>query len=175
MAARACSPTRPHARSAPLRAGAWAPRRWKSRRRASIRSELAPRWRELLSTVVLEPATAAAGDLARAAWDEGERMSFDEAIRYARTFLPVVTAAPGLRSAPPAPARRPPGGLTSRELEIAELVAQGMTNRQVAERLGVAERTAEGHVERIRRKLGVRTRTQIAIAVLKGQGVRPGL
>ena len=32
----------------------------------------------------------------------------------------------------------------------------------------VSERTAEGHVERVRRKLGVRTRTQIAIAILKG-------
>ena len=52
--------------------------------------------------------------------------------------------------------------------DFARLVARGLTNRQIAEQLDIAERTAEGHVERIRRKLGVRTRTQIAIVVLSG-------
>jgi pimeloyl-ACP methyl ester carboxylesterase/DNA-binding CsgD family transcriptional regulator len=52
--------------------------------------------------------------------------------------------------------------LTGRELEVAELVAQGLTNVSVARRLSVAPRTAEAHVENIRRKLGVRSRAQIA-------------
>jgi streptogramin lyase len=42
------------------------------------------------------------------------------------------------------------------------LVAQGLTNREIAERLFIAERTAEGHVEQIRNKLGFHSRAQIA-------------
>lgn len=52
--------------------------------------------------------------------------------------------------------------LTRREREIAILVADGLTNRQIADRLFIAERTAEGHVEQIRNKLGFRSRAQIA-------------
>ena len=52
--------------------------------------------------------------------------------------------------------------LTDRELEVAELVAAGLTNQAIARRLSVARRTAEAHVENIRRKLGVRSRAQIA-------------
>jgi predicted ATPase/DNA-binding CsgD family transcriptional regulator len=53
-------------------------------------------------------------------------------------------------------------GVSRREREVAQLVAGGLTNRQIAERLFIAERTAEGHVERIRNKLGFRSRSQIA-------------
>jgi pimeloyl-ACP methyl ester carboxylesterase len=52
--------------------------------------------------------------------------------------------------------------LTERELEVAHLVATGLTNRAIASRLGIAPRTAEAHVEHIRRKLDVRSRAQIA-------------
>jgi pimeloyl-ACP methyl ester carboxylesterase/DNA-binding CsgD family transcriptional regulator len=52
--------------------------------------------------------------------------------------------------------------LTGRELEVAELVAEGLTNQAIARRLSVAPRTAEAHVENIRRKLQVRSRAQIA-------------
>ena len=52
--------------------------------------------------------------------------------------------------------------LTGRELEVAELVAEGLTNQAIATRLSVAPRTAEAHVENIRRKLQVRSRAQIA-------------
>ena len=52
--------------------------------------------------------------------------------------------------------------LTGRELQVAELVAQGLTNHSIARRLSVAPRTAEAHVENIRRKLQVRSRAQIA-------------
>ena len=43
--------------------------------------------------------------------------------------------------------------LTDRELEVAELIAEGLTNQSIARRLSVAPRTAEAHVENIRRKL----------------------
>jgi pimeloyl-ACP methyl ester carboxylesterase/DNA-binding CsgD family transcriptional regulator len=52
--------------------------------------------------------------------------------------------------------------LTKRQKEVADLVSQGMTNREIAERLCIDERTAEGHVERIRNRLGVRSRAQVA-------------
>jgi pimeloyl-ACP methyl ester carboxylesterase/DNA-binding CsgD family transcriptional regulator len=52
--------------------------------------------------------------------------------------------------------------LTDRELEVAELVAGGLTNQAIASRLSVAPRTAESHVENIRRKLQVSSRAQIA-------------
>jgi pimeloyl-ACP methyl ester carboxylesterase/DNA-binding CsgD family transcriptional regulator len=73
---------------------------------------------------------------------------------------PIVGAILGFLGAPPP--RRQGGGLTARQLEVAALVAEGLTNRQIAERLGIEERSAEGHVERIRQRLGFSSRTQIA-------------
>ncbi|NNN33800.1 LuxR family transcriptional regulator [Streptomyces sp. S3(2020)] len=55
-----------------------------------------------------------------------------------------------------------PKRLTSREREVAALVAAGMTNRQIAGELVVSSRTVEGHVENIRAKLGLARRTQLA-------------
>lgn len=52
--------------------------------------------------------------------------------------------------------------LSPREHEVARLVAQGLTNRDIARRLFISERTAEYHVEQIRNKLGFRNRSQIA-------------
>jgi len=52
--------------------------------------------------------------------------------------------------------------LTRREREVASLVAQGLTNREIAKNLFISERTAEYHVEQIRNKLGFHTRSQIA-------------
>jgi pimeloyl-ACP methyl ester carboxylesterase/DNA-binding CsgD family transcriptional regulator len=57
--------------------------------------------------------------------------------------------------------------LTRRELEVARLVADGLTNQAIARRLSVAPRTAEAHVENIRRKLEVRSRAQIAAWVTR--------
>lgn len=58
--------------------------------------------------------------------------------------------------------RAVPTGLTARQTEVAALVADGLTNRQLAERLGITERSAESHVERIRLRLGFRSRSQVA-------------
>ncbi|CAM4011767.1 LuxR C-terminal-related transcriptional regulator [Kibdelosporangium persicum] len=52
--------------------------------------------------------------------------------------------------------------LTDRELEVAELVACGMTNREVARRLGIAEWTAVNHLRKIMRKLDCSSRVQVA-------------
>jgi DNA-binding CsgD family transcriptional regulator/sugar lactone lactonase YvrE len=69
--------------------------------------------------------------------------------------------------------------LTRREREVALLVAQGLTNREIATRLFISERTAESHVEQIRGKLGFHSRAQIAAWVTAGSPVesesRPGV
>jgi DNA-binding CsgD family transcriptional regulator len=52
--------------------------------------------------------------------------------------------------------------LTPRQLEVAALVARGWSNRQIAAELVITERSAESHVERIRARLGFRSRAQIA-------------
>jgi DNA-binding NarL/FixJ family response regulator len=57
---------------------------------------------------------------------------------------------------------RKPVLLSSREAEVARLVAEGLSNRQIAERLFISERTAENHVRHILTKLGFATRSQIA-------------
>ena len=58
--------------------------------------------------------------------------------------------------------------LTRREREVAILVGQGLTNREIATRLFISERTAESHVEQIRGKLGFHSRVQIANWVTAG-------
>jgi DNA-binding CsgD family transcriptional regulator len=52
--------------------------------------------------------------------------------------------------------------LTKRELEVAELSESGLSNREIAERLVISKRTADGHVERILAKLGFTSRAQVA-------------
>jgi predicted ATPase/DNA-binding CsgD family transcriptional regulator len=96
-----------------------------------------------------------------AAWSDGATLSTVEAIGYA---LGAQTAA-SLQTVDAGP-------LSRREAEVAAMVAVGMTNKEIAQRLFIAERTAEGHVERIRNKLGVRSRTEVATwAVAHGLGV----
>jgi DNA-binding NarL/FixJ family response regulator len=58
--------------------------------------------------------------------------------------------------------RRTPPTVTPRQLQVAALVAQGRSNRQIADELVITERSAESHVERIRARLGFRSRAQIA-------------
>ena len=60
-----------------------------------------------------------------------------------------------------------PAALTRREREVADLVAQGLTNRQVASGLFISERTVDHHVERILKKLDLRSREHIASRLSK--------
>ena len=72
-----------------------------------------------------------------------------------------VTDADELPSAGP-DHRPPPGLLTSRERQIAALVAEGMSNRDIAQRLGISKRTVDAHLEHIFGKLGISSRVQLA-------------
>jgi DNA-binding CsgD family transcriptional regulator/sugar lactone lactonase YvrE len=57
--------------------------------------------------------------------------------------------------------------LSTRELEVARLVAEGLTNREIGARLFISERTVDGHLEHIREKLGVNTRAQVTAWVVR--------
>jgi non-specific serine/threonine protein kinase len=86
-----------------------------------------------------------------AAWKEGQAMTTAESLEYALGG-----------DKPPGESLLDDGLLSPREREVVAMVAAGMTSREIAQRLFIAERTAEGHVERIRNKLGVRSRTEVA-------------
>ena len=113
-----------------------------------------------------EPYLAAARSrLGESAWEEalaeGRAMTLEEATEYAlaKEVEPAVPTTP----VPETPSVGAPiGELTSREEEVAVLVAQGFTNLQVSTKLGISERTAGNHVAKILRKLGARSRVQIA-------------
>jgi non-specific serine/threonine protein kinase len=65
--------------------------------------------------------------------------------------------------------------LTRREREVAALVADGLGNREIAERLFLSKRTVDSHIEHIFTKLGFSSRTQLAGWVLEqGPSARPG-
>jgi DNA-binding NarL/FixJ family response regulator len=67
------------------------------------------------------------------------------------------------------PGEGPLGALTAREREIAELVAAGRTNREVAEQLVLSARTIDAHLRNVYAKLGVRSRVELTRAVERGQ------
>ncbi|PJJ00773.1 putative ATPase [Streptomyces sp. 2333.5] len=63
--------------------------------------------------------------------------------------------------------------LTGRESAVAKLVAEGLTNQQIADHLGLSKSTVAGHLDRVRDKWGVRSRTQIAVRVADQAAGRP--
>jgi predicted ATPase/class 3 adenylate cyclase/DNA-binding CsgD family transcriptional regulator len=103
---------------------------------------------------------AGLGDAAFArAWGEGRAMPLGQIVEYALT--PTEEFQPQ-REWPQRKARSAAEMLTAREREVAALVALGLTNRGIAERLVVTERTAETHIQNILNKLGFTSRAQIA-------------
>lgn len=82
--------------------------------------------------------------------------------------------ATGLPRGPRATTKSNPGGLTVREVEVLELVAEGLRNAQIAERLFLSERTVGHHVSAILRKLEVHTRGEAGAEALRLGVVRSG-
>jgi DNA-binding NarL/FixJ family response regulator len=86
----------------------------------------------------------------------GQMMTTDEAVAYALQAPESQTSDEELASWSP---------LTSREQQVAKLVARGLSNRQIASELIVTEATAAKHVENIREKLGLSSRIQVGVWV----------
>jgi predicted ATPase/DNA-binding CsgD family transcriptional regulator len=100
-----------------------------------------------------------------AARQVGANLTVDEVLSY-HDISTVQTAQPRCRPSPDYSGPR----LTSREWQVAELVAQGMTNRDIAASLGIVQRTAEAHVQHILTKLGFTSRARLAAWVVEQSG-----
>ena len=122
-----------------------------------------PLWGERVEAACSSARERLGTEAGSAAFARGRSFDYEQAVALADRYCAAI------QTAHPRAAGRdePPAGLTKRELEIAILVAGGMTNRDVAERLFLSQRTVEGHVENIRSKLGFHSRTQIATWVVE--------
>jgi non-specific serine/threonine protein kinase len=89
-----------------------------------------------------------------AAYARGRAMTIDEGVAFAVADKPAPKPAP-VKSAPDT-------ALTPRQLEIARLIADDLTNRQIADRLFLSERTVETHITNILNKLGLNSRIQLS-------------
>jgi ATP/maltotriose-dependent transcriptional regulator MalT len=135
--------------------------------------EAIARWRQAQASLVRADRERARAPLAQAdeiagrlgaIWLKGE---IDGLATRAR-LAPLRVATESADEAPEA--EEAPFGLTPRELQVLELVSQGATNREIGERLYMAEKTASVHVSRILAKLDVRGRTEAA-AVAHRHGI----
>jgi predicted ATPase/DNA-binding CsgD family transcriptional regulator len=115
--------------------------------RARVGGEFPPIYRARLERVREHTATSLGRDTERV-WAEGARLGVDDA---------VALAFGGARPRPASPA-----GLSARELEVAELIADGLANKAIAARLHLSVRTVESHVRHALTKLGLANRTQLA-------------
>jgi len=108
-------------------------------------------------------------DLFQRAIAEGAAYSFEQAVALALGEDDDVDESDETVAAPTRPSAEKPGGLTRREWEIAQLLGEGLSNKDIAARLVISQRTAETHVERILTKLGFTSRLQVASWVTNQQ------
>jgi non-specific serine/threonine protein kinase len=87
------------------------------------------------------------------AFHHGKSLSVEDAVAYALNEQPRTTPSPASTAAT----------LTRREQQVADLIVHGLTNKEIATQLVIAQRTAEAHVKRILAKLSLTTRTQLAV------------
>jgi DNA-binding NarL/FixJ family response regulator len=103
---------------------------------------------------------------------DGRAMTLSQAVALAAEDAPMLAPAPPPPISDPRPQTPAPGllDLTERELEVLRLLADGLTNKEIAERLVVSYRTVQTHLYRIFSKLDVTTRSAAT-----GYAIRVGL
>jgi DNA-binding NarL/FixJ family response regulator len=74
--------------------------------------------------------------------------------------MPSKTKAPGRALPPPGAGQKPPGGLTACEAEVLTLLAAGLSNAEIGQRLYLSHATVKTHINRIFAKTGARDRAQ---------------
>ena len=115
--------------------------------RSRVGGEFAPFYRKRLDAL-RAAAEAELGANWEQTWAEGSRLTVDDAVALA-----FGTASPR---------RALPAGLSARELEVAGLVAEGLSNKAIAARLHLSVRTVESHVRHVLAKVRLENRTQLA-------------
>ena len=121
---------------------------------------LLPRLLEEHDTVRKEVRAALGAEGFERWWETGARMSGRQVLDAVRSDADPLPGAEPLAVRPRALA----DVLTRREVEVAGLVAEGLSNREIAERLVISKRTVDAHVEHILAKLGITSRTEIPAA-----------
>lgn len=95
--------------------------------------------------------------------DPGELAEGVRAIHAGRPVLHPVVASRLMRRA-----EAPPGGqLSDRERQVLRLIVEGLANKQIAQRLGIGDKTVKSHVSHVLTKLGVGDRTQAAVLAIR--------
>jgi len=92
------------------------------------------------------------------------------ALAAVRSGLTVMDSALASSLVPPLPAPREPKGrgeLTERERQVVQLLAEGLSNKLIADRLGISDHTAKFHVNGVMMKLGASTRTEAVVEAMR--------
>ncbi|MFN8492825.1 MAG: tetratricopeptide repeat protein [Caldilineaceae bacterium] len=105
-------------------------------------------------------ARQALGSAANAAWIAGQVMRLEQVIQLAISeLIPPVTDLPAVAPSATLPIPSDPFGLTTRETEVLRVLAAGLSNAQIAEKLVISPRTVDSHLVAIYGKLGVNSRS----------------
>jgi DNA-binding NarL/FixJ family response regulator len=128
--------------------------------RSSMQHPISPADEAVLERA-LAGARSALGARAEAAWLTGRELDVEDAIELARTGVPMAQAASSEVAW-----ELPWSALTAREQQVAALVADGLSNRQIGRELAISPRTVKRHIENILTRLSFASRTQVATWVV---------
>jgi len=140
---------------------AWAAQLWGAAesRREAMTSPLPPVERADYERAVATARTQCGEKAFAAAWTEGRTMTPEQALAAkGQVTIPALIPAEPSSAHPTMTPASYPAGLTAREVEVLRLVAQGLTNEQVAEQLVISPRTVNTHLTAIFSKIGVSSR-----------------
>lgn len=127
------------------------------REREFFRLPILPAYREEYASITTKARAQLDEATFVAAWEEGSAMTLEQAVAEAEQMM--VAQETTFTAVSPIIAPHHPNALTPRELEVLRLVAQGLSDAQIAEKLVISRRTVNTHLTSIYNKLGVNSRT----------------